>query len=632
MAKLPDNAQECEYCHHDPHGNAASHHLAAGTVLNNRYLIGDAIGEGGFGITYIGLDLNLNMKIAVKEFYPYGYANRNHRLTNDVSLIVSNETEDYFTDAKNRFLREAQGIAKFSKEHAIVDVRDYFTENNTAYIVMEYVEGVTLAAYLKDNGVFQADELIGRMIPLMEALEKMHRAEVIHRDISPENIIMTEDGSFKLMDFGSARYFAGDNKRTMSVILKPGYAPFEQYSADGNQGPWTDVYALCATMYKCITGVTPPDAMTRCQEDTLKAPSELGVSLTKGQEQALMIGMSIYPRERLHSVDDLIKMLVSSPEPVMKKRTLIAKKRRKTNDTGLTYGDTYSRFVSPEDLKEEKKQSAAVPILIAIAVFVVIIGGIVLYVVLSSANGKQTDDADESQAVTQEVTQAATQQPTQTEASDVVIMPDVTGKKYSKAKAELKDLGLSVEISREPSSTVAKGYVIRQSASPRSELKVGDSVMLYVSSGIDKNATEPPATTGATETAQSQTQAPTELEINVGAEVYKIRLQYLAAKASPGEKTEEDGVTYYTKNGEHSVITCDAGYNNWKYNREYYYKDGNLYFAYLYNDEEEHRLYFAEGALIRYIDSNGQTMDYGDIYCPIQARVLIESAALVNGH
>ena len=318
MKELKTDAKFCPYCGKNPSEQNPPHQLAAGTVLNKKYLIGNAIGEGGFGITYVGIDQTLDIKIAVKEYFPAGYANRFNTYTNDVTINYNN-TNDYFSHGKDNFLREAKSIAKFSQETGIVDVREYFTENNTAYIVMEYLDGKNLSKYISENGLFAPDEIFRLMLPLMRALDRMHSENVIHRDLSPDNIMFLKSGLLKITDFGSARYFSEEGAKTMSVLLKPGYAPYEQYSRKSAQGPWTDVYGLCATIYKCITGVTPVDSLDRCGGDDLKPPSQLGVRISTALENALMYGLAVYSKDRCKSMGELISLTeqaLSSNSPI----------------------------------------------------------------------------------------------------------------------------------------------------------------------------------------------------------------------------------------------------------------------------------------------------------------------------
>ena len=307
MKEIKDGSKFCYYCGKSTQCEEQPHLLKPGTILHNQYLVGNPIGEGGFGITYVGLDLNLDMKIAIKEFYPVGFANRNNTVSNNVTLNYENEGE-YFRTGVERFLQEAKSIAKFHNERGIVDVRAFFEENDTAYIIMEYLEGENLSQKLKRDGKFEAEDIFKMFLPMMNTLDKMHHENIIHRDISPDNVRILPDNTLMLMDFGSARYYTGMEKKTMSVQFKPGYAPFEQYNKKGNQGPWTDVYSLCATIYKCVTGVTPVDALERSQEDTLQRPSELGIHIPESLENIIMYGMAIRPENRCQSMSELLKI------------------------------------------------------------------------------------------------------------------------------------------------------------------------------------------------------------------------------------------------------------------------------------------------------------------------------------
>lgn len=301
----------CPFCGCAQTTQAAVYHLKPGTVLNRRYLVGRALGEGGFGITYIGRDLTLGRRVALKEYYPNGFAVRNHTASDQVEVITSGSKA--FSAGLQRFLQEAQILAQFDGEPGVVDVCDFFNANETAYIVMEYLDGITLKKYIDQHGPMPPETLLGLMRPLIHALEKVHQQGLIHRDISPENIMLLKNGDLKLLDFGAAREVI--NTKTLSVMLKPGYAPEEQYRSKGRQGPWTDVYALCATMYTCLTGVVPEDSLQRVFQDNLCAPSQLCPALTQRQERVLLKGLQIRGEERFASMDELESALYDA-EPV----------------------------------------------------------------------------------------------------------------------------------------------------------------------------------------------------------------------------------------------------------------------------------------------------------------------------
>ena len=277
------------------------HHLPPGTVLKERYLVGGVLGEGGFGVTYVGRDLQLELKVAIKEYFPTDKAGRMAGASLDVVRCTGAAAAGYDAGLR-KFLQEARAIAVMDKQPVIVGVRDFFEENHTAYIVMEYVEGTTFQALAeRRGGRIPAAELLELMEPLFFALEEMHAGGLIHRDISPENL-MLEKGSVRLLDFGCARN-ASEGVNTMTISLKHGYAPVEQYQSRG-QGPWTDVYALAATIYFCLTGCKPPQALDRLVEDELIPPRRLGADLTPRQEDALLRGMRVQPKERFQSVGE----------------------------------------------------------------------------------------------------------------------------------------------------------------------------------------------------------------------------------------------------------------------------------------------------------------------------------------
>lgn len=280
-----------------------SYSLQRNTGLIGRYVIQEVLGQGGFGITYLGIDKLYGNKVAIKEYYPQKIAMRKAQYE-DVVTVTSIEEKNNYDKGKKRFLDEAQVMARFNKNEGIVKILDFFEANNTAYIVMEYLEGITLKQYLGKYGVIQFRNLIEMMLPLLEALIEIHSQGLIHRDISPDNIMVQHNSKLKLMDFGAARDYTESGNKSLTVILKPGYAPPEQYQTHGVQGPWTDIYALCATIYKCLTGITPPDAIARVMDDKFKEPDQLDGKLSPDIKKILWKGMNIFPEERYQDIGE----------------------------------------------------------------------------------------------------------------------------------------------------------------------------------------------------------------------------------------------------------------------------------------------------------------------------------------
>ncbi len=292
----------CHQCGKDPKEYTPSvHHLPPGTLLQGRYRIGRVLGEGGFGITYLGLDENLGRLVAVKEYFPTSFVLRENSVSLGVTCYTS-QGQDFYKKGREQFLQEARTMARLDKAREIVRVMDFFSANNTAYLVMEFLEGETLKELVARRGPIPAEELLDLMRPVVAAVGTMHRAGILHRDVSPDNVMVLKDGGVKLMDFGCARELEGG--RTMTVVLKHGFAPLEQYTGRG-QGPWSDVYSLSATLYYCLTGKVPPRAVERSGEaDELTAPTSLGTVLTPEQERALLKGLAVRTRDRWQSAEE----------------------------------------------------------------------------------------------------------------------------------------------------------------------------------------------------------------------------------------------------------------------------------------------------------------------------------------
>ena len=280
------------------------HHLPQRTVLNNRYLIAKAIGEGGFGITYLAWDLTQGVKRAIKEFYPSGYVSRVPK-SNEV-IINDQQNQTASNRGLKRFIDEAKVLAKIKNLPGIVSVHDFFSANGTAYIVMEYLDGISLKKYVqRKNGRITSDEVLTILRPTMESLARVHELGMIHRDISPDNILITKYNQVKLIDFGAAKQSNLDGK-SLSIVLKQGFAPEEQYRTHGEQGPWTDIYAMGVTIYYCVTGKLPPESIQRMHKDEIQKPSLLGAQIRPSQEAALMKAVSVYAKNRYQDMRQMI--------------------------------------------------------------------------------------------------------------------------------------------------------------------------------------------------------------------------------------------------------------------------------------------------------------------------------------
>ena len=294
-----------------PYGSvkAESFALKPGTILDGKYLVGEMLGQGGFGITYIGFDLLLEQKIAIKEYFPMstGMVSREGRSTvvwSDAVMQKSGVEKGF-----DSFLKEARKMAKLRSIPSVVGVNSVFIQNETAYIVMDFIEGETLLKKLQREGPMDYGTCVSLMTPIMQALSEVHKHGIIHRDISPDNIMVQNDGRLILLDLGAAKDLdiqgKDGNMQSSQMVAKQGFSPVEQYGRDGKIGSWTDVYAMAATIYYCCTGVLPPSATDRTINDTLTCRPRL----TKEEFDVLAFCMNVLPQNRPQNMDALLQIV-----------------------------------------------------------------------------------------------------------------------------------------------------------------------------------------------------------------------------------------------------------------------------------------------------------------------------------
>ncbi len=304
--------------------------LSPGTLLLDRYLIGKAVGSGGFGNVYKAWDKKLETIVAVKEYYPQSIVNRIPGTAEVV--LVSGKNRKEFKYGKSRLLQEARNIAKFSSHKNIVNVFEFFETNNTSYMVMEYLHGMPLNKYLKEcGGKLDSETATFIVSAVCDALLPLHKAGIIHRDISPDNIYICENKVITLFDFGTAEF--PDGKNELPVIVKQGFAPPEQYETENRQGAWTDIYALGASLYLLLTGEKPDASPDRKVIDELKTPMEVNPEISEQLSNAVMKAMAIDMHLRFQNVSEFKKAIQGELKviPVEKER----KKRKKRRLIGL---------------------------------------------------------------------------------------------------------------------------------------------------------------------------------------------------------------------------------------------------------------------------------------------------------
>lgn len=308
MKEYEEQYEVCPHCGYvDGSPPAEAYHLAPGEILNHKYIVGTAIDSGGFGIIYRAWDAQMEQVVAIKEYFPNGVVSRVPG-QNDV-IVYSGKNREVFRKGVDRFLVEARNMAEFSQPD-IVALYDYFEENNTAYIVMEYLDGVSFKEYLKERrGRIPSEEVVDITLHVLAALEEIHSHHIIHRDISPDNIFLCSNHRVKVIDFGAARFSSGEESSNFSTIVKPGYAPAEQYRTKSRQGPFTDLYALGACMYQAATGEKPQESLARAMHDDLRPPKELNPEVPEYLSDIIMKAMAMDEDERFQSSEEFMKAL-----------------------------------------------------------------------------------------------------------------------------------------------------------------------------------------------------------------------------------------------------------------------------------------------------------------------------------
>lgn len=281
--------------------------LPAFTVLNNKYLVGRVLGRGGFGITYKAKNLNNNTIYAIKEYMPTEYSGRSKGTLN-IAPRPDEKSRYVFEHGRERFMLEARTLVKLHSNPNVVDIIDFFSQNNTAYLVMEYLDGQDLQKMARSSGGKLAPEKAEWIFLIVaSALMEVHNLNILHRDLSPENIFVTKDNIVKLIDFGSARNYVRLSNKGMSVLLKPGFAPLEQYDSKGCQGPWSDVYALCATYYKLVSGKQIPDAYSiYAYHEKIPSLNSIGCQVSKKMSDIIDRGLALDYRHRYKNFKELL--------------------------------------------------------------------------------------------------------------------------------------------------------------------------------------------------------------------------------------------------------------------------------------------------------------------------------------
>ena len=302
----------CMFCNKSVH-SLSSHGsaLPMRVVLNNKYFVGKILGEGGFGITYKGLNLTNGKTVAIKEFFPKGYTVRG----NGTKAITANEqNKTAFGHWLNAFIKEAKLLASIKHLRGVVRIMDFFATNGTAYIVTDFLDGESLRVFMNNRGGrLPWQDAIAILRPVLDSLMVIHDKGIIHNDISPENIMMVKRNVVKLIDFGAATTF-NESVNKPYIVLKPGFSPLECYRANSKKGAYTDIYQIAATLYNMVTGVIPPEAKKRDVEPLIP-PSNYKIGLPPIIDFAIQKALSMKPEDRYQDIRGLTQILYNEMIP-----------------------------------------------------------------------------------------------------------------------------------------------------------------------------------------------------------------------------------------------------------------------------------------------------------------------------
>lgn len=312
MKEYSEDLVKCPHCgFHKDTPNKEPYHLKPGTIVDKKYIIGNVIGFGGFGVIYKAWDQALERVVAVKEYFPTAFLARVEGKTD--TFVFDQKNQEMFLKGKTEFLEEARNLAKFNQHPIIVNIFDYFEENGTAYFVMEYLDGVNLRSYVselaKRGKKLSVESSVMIVQSVLGALKAVHSSGILHRDIKPGNIFVCKNGTIKLIDFGAAKFSDTDAEKTKTVIITTGYAPVEQYQTHGKQGAYTDIYAIGAVLYELVTGIKPDESINRKVDDIVEDPMKINPEVTQVLNNAIMRAMAVKADIRFQSVDDFSKAI-----------------------------------------------------------------------------------------------------------------------------------------------------------------------------------------------------------------------------------------------------------------------------------------------------------------------------------
>jgi len=474
--------------------------LEAGTVLQGRYVIEEIIGQGGFGITYRAKDTRVDVPVAVKEYIPQ-------------RQLSEKEAE-----------RETKLAAKFYDLEGVASARDYFTEGNHFYIVMEYVKGISVKQYISQQGRMTGEETLQKMRPILESLGKIHEEGVIHRDISADNLMITEGNKLKLVDFGTARFTEEYLDKTHTLIFKRGFAPVEQYRSRGKQGPWTDIYSLCATMYFMITGMLPDDAVERMIDDRTKSLNQIqGTGLSEKEASCIMKGLAVRPEDRYQNIREFYENLYQKDWYEGLKMVQIEKDEKVKSAAPFTSFSTTSLLNEIKSMRKVETRKKQLPRILLLVLFI----GIVAWGLGMWSRRSENEAVIPQNSPMPTVEATAEISPTAEPMEEVVYKINdyigLTKKQLKEKTKELRKAGLKIEYTYKYSDKVKGGKIISQKPAEGKKYKdVSDITLAVIVSKGEKPQATPVQTAKSTPVPTKNPEKKKEDDINFSGDLDKL--------------------------------------------------------------------------------------------------------------
>ena len=543
MNEYQSDSWLCPHCGYDQRTSPEnSLHMRPGSLLTNRYLIGKVLGFGGFGVTYLAWDHVLQQRVAIKEYLPSEFATRATGTT-EVTVFPGNKAQQ-FTDGMRKFVEEAKRLAKFQNEQGIVRIYDSFEANNTAYIIMEYLDGEPLVDYLKRVEKIPVDQAINMLLPVIKSLSALHKAGVIYSAVSPDTIMVLHDGKAKLLESWNPAYWDAPQATSLSATINHGYSAPEQYPGQGHTGSYTDIYALGATVYRMTTGITPPDALerdiqkNRKKGSTLLRPSKF-CTITKSQEKALLNAMAVTVEERTQSISEFLEQLqTKSLSKWPQEQRLLDFHTRPSWIKGvvlfggaaviaafilLFFGtsNTVNNLITSFMLGDDETRvpsvintpvSKAQEILIDHKLDFLICGRETSDEVPADMVLRQSIDAGEIVEINTEI-ELYISAPISPDL-ETGVMPNVTYYTEQESTEMLTELGAEVEVEYEPSDTVAPGIVIDASKRPGENLSHGELITIIVSDDSSEDKSNPSVERNESQIKLDEVDTPLSLNTN----------------------------------------------------------------------------------------------------------------------